>query len=632
MTGSFSPTPPSPGLDSFEIPASVTSLPLATQLREFELTGVLGEGGFSFVYTAWDHSLERTVAIKEYMPGALAARLPDGSVVPKSPKHEDTFRAGLASFINEAGLLSQFKHPALVQVYGVWEQNGTAYMAMQYCVGKTLRQISSDPAIVKDEQWLKTLFAPILDALELLHAQNCLHRDISPDNILVLQGAGPVLLDFGAARQVIGDMTQALTVILRPGFAPIEQYADDPNLRQGPWTDVYGVGAILYYMLMGKPPVASVARLIKDPIPKLADADELAGISRSFREAIDHALAVYPNQRIQSIAELSNALQLPAYNRDAQIENSLNASAEVPQGRLGEVPFSGRTDADAAAITFRRPSRQPNIVAFVALGIGLVVAAALAMAVNSMYKPAQRTRVVVNKVIPAANTPKASPTADSATLPPVNTPAASAAAVPPIAADQASASQATSVSALPSAAMAAAASHDARVQSPAPDMEAPPPIREKSDQAPPSPDKVVAALKKTPPAASVVSPTSSPHTSPSPVMTSNANSSSSAATPTAKTRRQIINGVSTSAPTATVFQPTVLPNKTSLVRLSIKPWGQVTVDGRPQGVSPPLTRLSLTPGNHVVVITNSDFPPATIPITVSEKEDIVVSHRFGRKP
>jgi len=86
------------------------------------------------------------------------------------------------------------------------------------------------------------------------------------------------------------------------------------------------------------------------------------------------------------------------------------------------------------------------------------------------------------------------------------------------------------------------------------------------------------------------------------------------------------------APTTAVFQPTVLPNKTSSVRLSIKPWGQVTVDGRPQGVSPPLTRLSLTPGSHVVVITNSDFPPATIPITVSEKEDIVVSHRFGRKP
>ncbi|MDR0779439.1 MAG: serine/threonine protein kinase [Pseudomonadales bacterium] len=297
---------------------TTSSLPLGTRLGEFELTGIVGEGGFSVVYVAVDHSLERTVAIKEYIPYSIATRQADGLVLPRSAKHKDTFQIGLASFINEARLLARFSHPALIHIHRVWEQNGTAYMAMQYCLGKTLRQISqTEPDLVRNEGCLKTTFTPILDALAFLHANNCFHRDLSPDNIIILKNGTPILLDFGAARQVIGDRTQALTVILRPGFAPIEQYVDDTSLQQGAWTDVYGISAVLYFLLIGKPPVASVARVLKDPLVKLTDVGDLDWISHSFRDAIDRALAVQPSQRIRSIEELSDALQLPTFRPDS---------------------------------------------------------------------------------------------------------------------------------------------------------------------------------------------------------------------------------------------------------------------------------------------------------------------------
>ena len=128
------------------------------------------------------------------------------------------------------------------------------------------------------------MLAPILDALELLHEQRCYHRDISPDNIMILDSGVPMLLDFGAARQAMGDATQALTVIVKPGYAPIEQY--DSVLEQGPWTDVYSLGAVLHYAITGRPVTASVSRLLKDPLPRLADTPGLA-ISPAFARAID---------------------------------------------------------------------------------------------------------------------------------------------------------------------------------------------------------------------------------------------------------------------------------------------------------------------------------------------------------
>ena len=135
-----------------------------------------------------------------------------------------------------------------------WKANNTAYMVMRYYPGRTLKEERSCWDAPPDEAWLRRLVLPILDALEKLHLEGVYHRDISPDNIVMLEDGSPVLLDFGSARRVICDRTQALTAVLKPNFAPVEQYADPPVLRQGPWTDLYALGAVVHYMMTGQAP------------------------------------------------------------------------------------------------------------------------------------------------------------------------------------------------------------------------------------------------------------------------------------------------------------------------------------------------------------------------------------------
>src|SRR6185437_2969453 len=176
-----------------------TMLSVGTLLHEFEILDLIGEGGFSYVYLAKDHSLQRTVAVKEYLPVSLATRENGVHVVARTEQSQPTFEAGLRSFINEARLLAQFDHPALLKVYRFWQANGTAYMAMPYLEGVTLKEAIRVNQVEVSEIWLKNLLAPIADALKALHSVNCYHRDISPDNIQILPSGRPLLLDFGAA-------------------------------------------------------------------------------------------------------------------------------------------------------------------------------------------------------------------------------------------------------------------------------------------------------------------------------------------------------------------------------------------------------------------------------------------------
>ena len=283
---------------------SDVALPPGTRLSEFEIVDLVGQGGFGIVYLADDHSLQRRVAVKEYMPSSLATRGRDASVIVRSERHEDTFQVGLRSFVNEARLLAQFDHPALLKVYRFWEANGTAYMAMPYYAGKTLKQALKDRAgQPPDEAWIRKILSPVMDALELMHHENCFHRDVAPDNIMLLRDDRPVLLDFGAARRVISDMTQALTVILKPGYAPIEQYAEMPGIKQGPWTDIYALGAVVYFTITGRTPPPAVGRMMQDSYEPLASL--AAGrYSARFLEGIDTCLHVKGDERPQSIAEM----------------------------------------------------------------------------------------------------------------------------------------------------------------------------------------------------------------------------------------------------------------------------------------------------------------------------------------
>jgi TonB family protein len=277
-------------------------------LREFVIERVLGDGGFGVVYSALDLRLERRVAIKEYMPSSLARRDTDYSVqMLTSQRHRDAFEVGLRSFINEARLLARFEHPALIKVHQFWQEKGTAYMVMPFYSAPTLRTWIRGRSEPVGEAWLRTFLLGAMDAVEALHAESCLHRDIAPDNILVLKDSAPLLLDFGAARRVIGDLRKALTVIVKPGFAPLEQYADTVKMKQGPWTDVYALAAVAHFCITGHPPAPAVSRVLADEVVPLRERAR-GKYSDALLGAIDTALAVKPERRPQSIAAFRNLL------------------------------------------------------------------------------------------------------------------------------------------------------------------------------------------------------------------------------------------------------------------------------------------------------------------------------------
>nr|MBP7666889.1 serine/threonine protein kinase [Burkholderiaceae bacterium] len=346
-------------------PGRGNALPTGAHLAEFELLRVLGEGGFGIVYLAHDHSLQRRVAIKEYMPSSLAMRSGPLDVVVTADKNQAVFDAGLDSFINEARLLAQFDHPSLLKVYRFWRANGTAYMVMPFYEGHTLKETLRQMGNPPDERWLTALLASLTEALAVIHAEHCLHRDIAPDNVLLLADSGrPLLLDFGAARQVIGDATQALTAILKPGYAPVEQYAEVPSLKQGPWTDIYALCAVVYAAIMGSKPPVSVARTVADSCVPLVQA--AAGrYSERFLQAIDAGLRVRPDGRPQSVQAFRQALgindlpagavpmpTLPTPAGQAASGAALSSAAPTAPARPLPMPQAGgmsRTTAMAAA-------------------------------------------------------------------------------------------------------------------------------------------------------------------------------------------------------------------------------------------------------------------------------------------
>ncbi len=284
------------------------ALPAGTRVAEFEIRRLLGSGGFGIVYLAWDHALEREVALKEYMPGTLAGRGDGLQVSVRSRASADTFALGLRSFVNEARLLARFDHPSLVKVYRFWEDNGTAYMVMPYYVGRNLRQVRQGMVVPPGEAVCRRVLDAVLSALECLHREGVFHRDIAPDNILIGDDGVPVLLDFGAARRVLSDRTQALTSIMKPHYAPLEQYADANAMRQGPWTDLYALGGTMVYLLTGQEPVAAASRALHDDQPRMTELRP-RDCSPGFLAAVDWMLALKPPERPQSVHMLRDVLE-----------------------------------------------------------------------------------------------------------------------------------------------------------------------------------------------------------------------------------------------------------------------------------------------------------------------------------
>lgn len=302
-------------------------LPNGTRLGEFDIVDLIDESGFGIVYLAYDRSLERHVAIKEYMPSGMAARTLTLHVSVRSKDQAAVFKAGMHGFVNQARLMAQFDSPSLVKVFRFWEDNNTAYMAMPFYKGITLIQAYEERRIVPTEKWIKLFLVDMCEALEMMHGARCYHCGIAPDNILVLSDGRPMLLGLGAAPQATNDHTPEPTAILKPGFTPTEQYANSADLKQGPWTDIYALGAVVYYLMTGKVAASADARHAKDDIFSANQAVRTR-YGDGFLAAIERALAVRPEHRFQNIEGLRNALEI-----DADVSKTVPpvASAELPR-------------------------------------------------------------------------------------------------------------------------------------------------------------------------------------------------------------------------------------------------------------------------------------------------------------
>ncbi len=316
----------------------VHALPAGHRLQHrYEIEHVLGSGAFGITYRAHDIALDRDVAIKEYLPGEFAVRDADTSVVPKSPDSEETFRWGLERFLGEARILARIQHPNVVQVWDFIESHGTACFVMPFEAGVDLKAHLAALNRPLTEAELRNLAWPLLDGLTAVHANGHLHRDLKPANILLRERGGPLLIDFGAARQAVGTKS-TMTAVLTHGYAPLEQYS---GRGQGPYTDIYSLAAVFYHGLAGGPvsPLAtamarSEAVYVEGaPDPLIPAAEAFAGrCSAELAAALDWGLQIRAKDRPQSVAEWRPAWQARPAAPAAAVDKPTVAAA--PTGSI----------------------------------------------------------------------------------------------------------------------------------------------------------------------------------------------------------------------------------------------------------------------------------------------------------
>jgi serine/threonine protein kinase len=277
-------------------------LPQGTQLQKYRIVRVLAVGGFSFVYLAHDEN-DAPVAIKEYLPSTLALRV--NGVVKIQEDHWARFRAGMQSFFEEAGAIAHLEHPNIVRVLDFFRANDTVYLVMRYERGRSLAEHIKSRRGPAEELWVRNTFLQLLDGLREVHARKLLHLDIKPANVYLREDGTPVLIDFGAARQVLSAEGMNLPPMFTPGFAPPELHVRRQDL--GPWSDIYSVGATMYACLASASPQSAAERLQDDLVvpARRAFAREYAA---DLLEIVDWCLELDHLRRPQSVRALQKAL------------------------------------------------------------------------------------------------------------------------------------------------------------------------------------------------------------------------------------------------------------------------------------------------------------------------------------
>ncbi|OSM02484.1 putative serine/threonine protein kinase [Magnetofaba australis IT-1] len=278
----------------------------------YKVEKVLGQGGFGLTYKAYDTQLDTHVAIKEYLPTQIAHRQSDLSIHARSDEQEEMFIQGRQRFLDEARTLAKFKHSSLVRVVTFFEDNNTAYMAMEFEAGEPLSALLKAKRTLNEKEMLDIML-PLIQGVQVLHNEGYIHRDIKPDNIFIRSKDGtPVLLDFGSARRQEGNADGSMTAMLTPSYAPMEQYFEEAA-RQGPWTDIYSLGAVMYRCISGRKPIGApqrsnaIMRNAPDPLNPAVSVGE-GHYSEAMLKAVDLALRVIETERPQSIPEWMNAV------------------------------------------------------------------------------------------------------------------------------------------------------------------------------------------------------------------------------------------------------------------------------------------------------------------------------------
>lgn len=296
---------------------------------DYRIERVLGAGGFGITYLATETALDRHVTIKEYFPSDFAARTSTSDAAPRSQDCASDYRWGLDRFIEEAQTLAKFTHPNIVRVYRYFKANNTAYMVLHFEEGQSLKSWLKGLKRAPRQKELDAIVAPLLDALEMIHAGDFLHRDIAPDNIIIRKDGTPVLIDFGSARGEILAHSKTVSALVKPGYSPYEQYAETSR-QQGPWTDIYALAATLYHAVTGKRPSDSPSRMVKDELIPAREA-AVSAYRAGFLKAIDHALALQTDSRPKSIAVWRGALLAPDPAKPGWFQKSTAPDEDAPE-------------------------------------------------------------------------------------------------------------------------------------------------------------------------------------------------------------------------------------------------------------------------------------------------------------